>query len=136
MKYLRAGVGRKLFALGALAIAGLLVLIVAGDDDSWMIRMSVVALLAGVAGAVVGPGHPLRNGALAGLVPLAAFAVAIPVQVLLGTFELAAGETWGSFLLELPFWLGFIGIPSALLGMLGGGVVKLAGQGGPRLHPR
>jgi hypothetical protein len=38
-----------------------------------------------------------------------------------GTFDLAAGESWGSFLLELPFWLGFFGVPAAVLGMLGGG---------------
>lgn len=135
MKGVRAGAGRRVLVAGALAIAGVLALVVSGDDN-WMIGLAVLALLAGAAGAVVGPAHPLRNGALAGLVPLAAFVVAIPVQVLLGTFELSAGETWGSFLLELPFWLAFIGIPSALLGMLGGGVVKLAGQGGPRLHPR
>jgi hypothetical protein len=135
MKYVRADAGRRLSALGALAIAGVLVLIVT-DDDSWMIRMSAIALLAGAAGAVVGSAHPLRNGALGGLVPLAALLVAIPFQVLLGTFELAEGETGGSFLLELPFWLGFIGIPSAVLGMLGGGVVKLAERGGLRLHPR
>jgi hypothetical protein len=135
MQGFRSGVGRRLFAGGALAFAGVLALIVSGDD-SWMIGLSVLALLAGAASAVVGPGHPLRNGALGGLIPLAAFVVAIPVQVLRGTFELAAGETWGSFLLELPFWLGFIGIPSALLGMLGGGAAKLAWQGGHRLRPR
>lgn len=135
MKHRRPGFGRRVLVGGALGIVGILALFLSGQGN-WMIGLSVLALFAGAAGAVVGPGHPLRNGALGGLIPLAAFVVAIPVQVLLGTFELAAGETWGSFLLELPFWLGFIGIPSALLGMLGGGAVKLAGQAGPRLHPR
>jgi len=135
MKHRRPGVGRRVFAGGALAIGGVLALIVSGDDR-WMIGLSVLAVLAGAAGAVAGPGRPLRNGALGGLIPLAAFVVAIPVQVLLGTFELAAGETWGSFLLELPFWLGLIGIPSVLLGMLGGAAVMLAEHRGPRLRLR
>ncbi len=135
MKGFRTGIGRRLLALGALAIASVFVLVAAGPVN-WLVSTAIVALLAGAAGAVVGLGHPLRNGALGGLIPLALFVVAIPVQVLLGTFELSAGETWGSFLLELPFWLGFIGVPSALLGMLGGGVVMLADHWEPRLRLR
>jgi hypothetical protein len=131
----RIGVGRRLLALGALALAGGFGLVVAGPDN-WMVSIATVALLAGAAGAVVGSRHPLRNGALAGLVPLAVLVVAIPVQVLLGIFELAEGETMGSFLLELPFWLGLIGLPSAVLGMLGGAVVMLADRRGPTLRPR
>jgi hypothetical protein len=135
VKGFRAGIGRRVLVAGALVMVGVLVL-VAGGDDSWMIGLSVLALLAGAAGAVVGPAHPLRNGALAGLIPLAVLVVGIPVQMLLGTFELAEGETTGSFLLELPFWLGFIGVPAALLGLLGGSVVSLARQASQRMHPR
>lgn len=134
MKGVRPVVRRRVLVGGVLAIAGILALVV--SDDSWMIGLSVLVLLAGAAGAVVGPAHPLRNGALAGLIPLAVLVVGIPVQMLLGTFEPAEGETTGSFLLELPFWLGLISFPSALLGMLGGAVVTLAERWGPQLHPR
>ena len=134
MKGFGADTGRRVLVAGALVLAGVVVLVV--SRDGWMIGLSVLALLAGAAGAVVGPGHPLRNGALAGLVPLAVLVVGIPVQMLLGTFELAEGETTGSFLLELPFWLGFIGVPAALLGLLGGSVVSLARQARQRVHPR
>ena len=55
----------------------------------------------------------------------------------MGDSALATGRVAiNGHLLELPFWLGFIGIPSALLGMLGGVAVKLAGQAGTRLHLR
>jgi len=134
MKGFGADTGRRVLVAGALVLAGVVVLVV--SRDGWMIGLSVLALLAGAAGAVVGPGHPLRNGALAGLVPLAVLVVGIPAQMLLGTFELAEGETTGSFLLELPFWLGFIGVPAALLGLLGGSVVSLARQARQRVHPR
>ena len=134
MKGFGADTGRRMLVAGALVLAGVVVLVV--SRDGWMIGLSVLALLAGAAGAVVGPGHPLRNGALAGLVPLAVLVVGIPAQMLLGTFELAEGETTGSFLLELPFWLGFISVPAALLGLLGGSVVSLARQARQRVHPR
>jgi hypothetical protein len=84
----------------------------------------------------VGPSHHLRNGTLAGLLLVVGLVAVLLGQIALGMYEPAAGETWGSFWLELPFWFGFFAVPAALLGLLGGSIVTLAKLSEPRMHRR
>ena len=134
MRRIRTAITSHPVALAGVGLAWLLVLVVPGDYG--VITLAVAIATTGAVAALVGPSHPLRNGTLAGLLPVVAAVVVLVGQIALGSYELAEGETWGSFWAELPFWFLFVAVPAALLGLLGGSIVGLVRQANLRMHPR
>jgi len=134
MRRIRTAITSHPVALAGVGLAWLLVLVVPGDYG--VITLAVAIATTGAVAALVGPSHPLRNGTLAGLLPVVAAVAVLVGQIALGSYELAEGETWGSFWAELPFWFLFVAVPAALLGLLGGSIVGLVRQANLRMHPR
>src|SRR5574340_532696 len=90
--------------------------------EIWFGAAIALVFLTAVAAAIVFPAHPLRNGTLGGIVAwYVGLSIALAVQTMLGTIDIAEGETVGSFWLELPFWLTLfapIGIAAGFAGSL------------------
>jgi hypothetical protein len=96
-------------------------------QDFALVGLIGIPLIGGAIAAIVWPAHPLRNGTLGGIL---AWYVGVPaglaVQTVLGTIEIAEGETVGSFWLELPFWLTLF-VPIAIIaGFIAGVLAFLA----------
>ena len=93
------------------------------SDISFGAAIALV-LLSAIAAAVVFPAHPLRNGTLGGILAwYLGLPIALAVQTMLGTIDIAEGETVGSFWLELPFWLTLFAPIGIVAGFAGGLVV-------------
>jgi hypothetical protein len=134
MRRIRAAITGHPIALAALLLAWVLVPVVPGAYA--LIVIAAALVVTGAVAALIGPAHPLRNGMLAGLAPVVVLVVVLLGQIALGTYELAAGETLGSYLLELPFWIAFVTVPSVFLGLLGASIVTLLKLSSLRMHPR
>jgi len=94
-------------------------------DISFGAAIALVFLTA-IAAAIAFPAHPLRNGTLGGILAwYVGLPVALAVQTMLGTIDIAEGETVGSFWLELPFWLTLFAPIGIVAGFAGGLVVFL-----------
>ena len=104
------------------------------QSGTW-IPLGALALVWGIAAAVIAPAHPLRNGALGGLLADLSIVGLMLAWTILGTVEIAPGESLGSLWLELPMWLLILAIPAALLGPWGGGIVAAVAVARRRIHP-
>ena len=104
------------------------------QSGNW-IPLGALALVWGIAAAVIAPAHPLRNGALGGLFADLSIVGLMLAWTILGTVEIAPGESLGSIWLELPAWLLILAIPMALLGLWGGGIVAGISVARRRLQP-
>jgi len=123
-----AGIWRPLkryrWPLVALAVLWLLVGWLP-NDISFGAAIALVFLTA-IAAAIFFPAHPLRNGTLGGILAwYVGLPIALAVQTMLGTIDIAQGETVGSFWLELPFWLTLFAPIGIVAGFAGGLVVFL-----------
>lgn len=79
-----------------------------GTPGGPILALAILAFVGGAA-EVAWSGHPWRNGVVGSLISLLVVApLAIAVDQLLGSTELAPGETLGSYWLELPFWLALV----------------------------
>jgi hypothetical protein len=134
VRALWAAVRKHWLVLAILVLASVVAL--ASSNSNGLVALFVLGFLAGVAAAVVAAAHPLRNGTIGGVIAPACVIGIVLVEALLGRYELAEGETWGSFWLEVPVWLIIILVPAALLGLLGGAIVSLARLANQRMHPR
>jgi hypothetical protein len=134
MTRVRAAVAGHPVALVAMALAWLLVPVVPAAYG--VVAFGVALVVTGAAAALVGPRHPLRNGMLVGLIPVVVLVAVLVGQIALGTYELAAGETWGSFWLELPFWVAFVTVPAVCLALLGASIVTVVKMSNLRMRPR
>lgn len=98
-----------------------------GYGDIFPPQMLLGVLLCAGAGALlrgIDPGGSIRGGAVAGIVMVVSLIVAylLLMAAALGTERIFGGEdgeTWMSFLLELPFWLGIPALGAAGAGALG-----------------
>jgi hypothetical protein len=97
-----------------------------------------VSLLSGVVGAVALPAHPFRASIVVTALAILAAGIVAAVALATGLALPAEGETVGSSLLELPFWLTVFGVPAVVVGLFGGVLVvwfRNAGGSKPGAQP-
>ena len=128
--------------LAVVVLAGLWLVTVFGDQVGVRldtnISMLTLAIGGGLLAASVAPAHPLRNGMLGGAALLALGGVAIAV------YRAAAGEvnvgeyggSWEMYWLLSLFATIAVAIMGAVLGYVGGYIVRFASQPPHRMHPR
>ena len=127
--------------LAAVGLAVLWFLGVFGDQVGVRLDENIATLTlaigSGFLAAFVAPKHPLRAGMLGGAVPLAlAWATRAVYQAASGKVNVGEYGSWEMYWLTSLFALIAFAIMGAVLGYVGGYVVRFASQERPRMHPR
>ena len=126
--------------LAVVVVAVLWLVIVFGDQVGVRldtnIAMLTLAIGGGLLAASVAPKHPLRNGMLGGAVLLAlAWAMYAVYRAALGKVNVDEYGSWGMYWLTSLLALIAFAIMGAVLGYLGGYIVRFASQATHRMHP-
>lgn len=127
--------------LAVVVLAVLLLVTVFGDQVGVRLEPNVAILLLSIGGgllaASVAPGHPLRNGMLGGGAILALGGATNAVyRAAAGTVNVGEyGGSWEMYWLLSLFAVVALAIMGAVLGYVGGYIVRFASQGTHRTHP-
>jgi Na+/citrate or Na+/malate symporter len=124
-------------ALVALAVV---LLLTVGDQVGVRLEPNIAILALAIGGGLlassVAPGHPLRNGMLGGAALLAlAWAARAVYQAALGKVNVDEYGSWEVYWLTSLIALVAFAIMGAVLGYVGGYIVRYASQASHRMHP-
>jgi Na+/citrate or Na+/malate symporter len=101
------------------------------------VTMLTLSIGGGLLAASVAPKHPLRNGMLGGAALLALAGATVTVyRAALGEVNVDEYGSWEMYWLLSLFALMAFAIIGAVLGYVGGYIVRFASQEHPRMHPR
>jgi Na+/citrate or Na+/malate symporter len=101
------------------------------------ITMLTLSIGGGLLAASIAPKHSLRNGMLGGAALLALAGATVTVyRAALGEVNVGEYGSWEMYWLTSLFALIAFAIIGAVLGYVGGYIVRFASQERPRMHPR
>jgi Na+/citrate or Na+/malate symporter len=126
--------------LAVVVVAGLWLVTVLVDQfgvrPDTNIIMLTLSIGGGLLAAFVAPKHPLRNGMLGGAALLAlAWATRAVYQAALGKVNVDEYGSWEMYWLTSLFALIAFAIMGAVIGYVGGYIVRSASQATHRMHP-
>jgi Na+/citrate or Na+/malate symporter len=126
--------------LAVVALTVLWLVTVFGDQIGVRLEENIAILMLAIGGgllaASVAPTHPLRNGMLGGAALLAlAWATRAVYQAALGKVNVDEYGSWEMYWLTSLIALSVFAILGAVLGYVGGYIVRFASQATHRMHP-